>query len=100
MSVQAVSRIAALLALDADKLRDFLPNADGSDDNEENRADLVHLYRHQLDGGAADDGGSVAGSRTADTTETDLLLDGDMNAIYQYVAAHLPRPVNGDQTDG
>ena len=89
MSVQAVSRIAALLALDVDLARDFVPkfaddDYDQEDDlNEKNRADLAHLYRHQL---------------TED--ESQLIADGDMNQILLYIADHLERPVNGESTEG
>lgn len=79
MSVQALSRIAALLALDADQLRDYIPtfNDDDEDINEGNRAKLVEQYSSQLYG---DD-------------IKDLLAEGDFNAIYQYLADHLEKPV-------
>ena len=46
MSVQALSRIAALLALDAEMLNKYIPkiNDDGDDDNEGSRADLVAAF--------------------------------------------------------
>lgn len=85
MSVQAVSRIVALLALDAELLRDYVPkfaddDYDQEDDlNESNRAHLAHLYRHQLT-----------------SEESQLIADGDANANYQYIADHLEKPVNGE----
>lgn len=89
MSVQAVSRIAALLALDAELLRDYVPrfqedDYDCEEDlNEENRAHLVHLYRHQLT-----------------SEEGDLISAGDMNKVLEYIADHLEKPVNGESTQG
>ncbi len=89
MSVQAVSRIAALLALDADLLKDYVPKyADDDYDqdtdlNEANRAQLAHLYRNQLT-----------------QEESDLIAGGDANATSQYIAAHLDRPVNGGAAGG
>lgn len=89
MSVQAVSRIAALLALDAEQLRDYVPrfsedDLDGEEDlNEENRAHLAHLYRHQL---------------TAE--ESELIAAGDMNQTLAYIADHLEKPVNGESIEG
>ncbi len=89
MSVQAVSRIAALLALDAELTRDYVPKfADDDYDqdedlNEENRAHLAHLYRHQLT-----------------VEESQLIADGDMNANLQYIADHLEKPVNGEEPGG
>lgn len=83
MSVQAVSRIAALLALDADALRSFLPKEDdgGVDESEESRVYFVHHYRHQI------------------TEEEKAMLEGgDMIEIFEYIRAHLPKPVNGDQS--
>ena len=87
MSVQTVSRLAGLLALDADLLKDYMPkyaddDADQEDDqNEKNRADLAHLYRHQLTG-----------------EESELIKEGDMNRTFQYLADHLEKPVNGEST--
>ncbi len=99
MSVQAVSRIAALLALDAELLRDYVPkfaDPDADNDQEEdldydpdedlneaNRANLAHLYRHQL---------------TED--EGQLIADGDANEILRYIADHLEKPVNGESAGG
>ncbi len=89
MSVQAVSRIAALLALDAELLRDYVPkfkedDYDCEEDlNEENRARLAHLYRHQLL-----------------SEEGDLIAAGDMNKVLEYIAVHLEKPVNGESTQG
>ncbi len=89
MSVQAVSRIAALLALDAELLRDYVPKfADDDYDqdvdlNEANRANLAHLYRHQL---------------TAE--ESQLIADGDANQTLGYISIHLERPVNGEAAGG
>ncbi len=89
MSVQAVSRIAALLALDAELLRDYMPKfADDDYDQEEdlneaNRANLAHLYRHQLT-----------------SEEGELIADGDANQTLQYIADHLEKPVNGESAGG
>lgn len=86
MSVQALSRITALLALDADELRDYIPtfNDDDEDINEGHRAKLVEKYNSQLQGNEI----------------KDLLADGDFNAIYQYLAANLERPVpEGNEND-
>lgn len=89
MSVQAVSRIAALLALDAELLRDYVPkfkddDYDCEEDlNEEKRAYLAHLYRHQLT-----------------SEEGDLIAAGDMNKVLAYIADHLEKPVNGESTQG
>lgn len=87
MSVQAVSRLAALLTLDVDTLRDYVPRfADDDEDQEEdlneaNRAHLAYLWRNQL------------------TDEEQILVTaGDMNAILVYLAAGLERPVNGEST--
>ena len=85
MSVQTVSRIAVLLAADAKLLSTYLKNADGTDDNEEGRETLAHYYRHQLDEKAG---------------EPELIRSGDINAIFQYIQAHLPKPVNGEEPDG
>ena len=88
MSVQAVSRIAALLALDADLIKKYVPKYDDDDCdqeedlNEQNRARLAYLYRGQL----TDD-------------EKDLISAGDCNAIFQYLADHLEKPVNGESTE-
>ncbi|MEM8931247.1 MAG: hypothetical protein AAGE94_08725 [Acidobacteriota bacterium] len=89
MSVQAVSRIAALLALDVDMVRDYVPKyADDDYDqeedlNEEKRSYLAYLWRGQL---------------TED--EKALVADGDMNAVLQYLANHLEKPVNGERIHG
>ena len=89
MSVQAVSRIAALLALDAEELKNYVPkyaddDVDQEEDlNEENRSYFAYLYRNQL---------------TSD--ESQLIADGDMNATFEYIAAHLEKPVNGEHTGG
>ena len=87
MSVQAVSRIAALLALDADLIKEYMPvyedDEEEEDLNEENRAHLAHLYRHQLT-----------------DEEKDLISGGDLNAVFQYIADHLEKPVNGDSVTG
>ncbi len=87
MSLQALSRLAALLTLDADLIRDYVPryaddDFDQEDDlNESNRANLAHLWRNQL----TDD-------------EQQLIADGDMNAVVG-VLAGLERPVNGESTE-
>ncbi len=78
MSVQAVSRIAALLALDAEVLKQYLP-----EDNEEYRSDFAHLYRGQLTG-----------------QEKTMVAGGDVQEIFQYLADHLPKPVNGEDPEG
>lgn len=89
MSVQAVSRIAALLALDADLARDYVPkyaddDYDEEDDlNESNRADLANAYANQL---------------TSD--EITLIADGDMNATLQYLADHLEKPLGSEDAGG
>ena len=89
MSVQAVSRIAALLALDAEMARDYVPkyaddDYDQEDDlNETNRANLASSYSSQL---------------TSD--ESTLISDGDMNATLQYLADHLEKPVGGEDAGG
>jgi len=71
MSAQAVSRIAALLALNAEMVRDFLD----PDDGEENRVDLVSQYSNQLT-----------------EEEGELFVSGDMNAIFKYLGSKLERP--------
>ena len=55
---------------------------DGEDENEESRESFVHHYRHQLE-----------------ENEKEILLDGDMNEIFRYIEAHLPKPVNGERPD-
>ncbi len=88
MSVQALSRLAALLTLDADMVRDYVPkyadvDVDQDDDlNESKRAELAHLWRGQLE----DD-------------EQQLITAGDMNAILSCLAAKLEKPVNGESTE-
>ena len=83
MSVQAVSRIAALLALDADLARDYVPKyADDDYDQEEdlneaNRSSFASSYGSQL---------------TSD--ESELIADGDLNAVLQYLADHLEKPLD------
>ena len=85
MSVQAVSRIAALLALDADVLKKYVPKyADDDEDkeddlNEKYRARFAHLYRHQLT-----------------DNEIKLIEAGNLNRIFRYLANHLEKPVNGE----
>ena len=87
MSVQALSRLSALITLDVDMMRDFVPGyADGDKDqeedlNEEKRAYMAYLWRHQLT-----------------DAEQALVTAGDMNAILEYMAAGLERPVNGEST--
>jgi hypothetical protein len=88
MSVQAVSRIAALLALDAEQLKKYVP-AFAEDDydqetdlNEANRARFAYLYRHQLT-----------------DQEREMIAEGDMNATVRYIADHLEKPVNGESTE-
>ncbi len=91
MSVQTVSRIAALLALDADLVKDYVPkyaddDYDQEDDlNEQERADLAAAYGNDLT-----------------SEESDLIADGDMNATLNYLAEHLDgKPVDGeDPGDG
>ncbi len=84
MTVQAMSRLGALLALDAELLQSYILPADGEKDlNEAKRAELAHLYRHQL----TDDEGS-------------LIAQGDMNGIFAYIAERLEKPVNGEETGG
>ncbi len=88
MSVQALSRLAALLTLDVDLMRDYVPkyaddDYDQEDDlNESKRAHLAHLWRAQLT-----------------EAEKRLVADGDMNATLGYLAAGLERPVNGESVD-
>lgn len=88
MSVQTLSRIAAMLALDADMLRRYIPtfNSDEEDINEGHRAALVEAYGPQLYGDEI----------------KDLLAAGDLNRIYQYLASHLekPMPVGSEADDG
>lgn len=81
MSVQAMSRIGALLALDAELLKSYIRPAQGPDENEENRAYLAHLYRNQLT-----------------DEEGELITDGDLNEIFAYIAEHLEKPTNGEET--
>jgi hypothetical protein len=79
-----MSRIGALLALDAELLKSYIRPAEGEEDvNEENRAYLAHLYRNQLT-----------------DAEGELITDGDMNAIFAYIAEHLEKPTNGEDTGG
>jgi hypothetical protein len=73
MSVESVSRIAAILALDGDKLSSYM--------NEDTRSDLVSSWSSQLDG----------------NTERDLLESADWNRIYAYIGSQGPRPVGGDK---
>jgi len=88
MSVQAVSRIVALLALDAEQLKKYVPRYapddydQETDLNEESRSNLAYLYRHQL----TDD-------------ERELIAAGDLNATARYLADHLEKPVNGESTE-
>lgn len=81
MSVQALSRITAMLALDADMLRHYIPtfNEDDEDINEGRRADLVASYSSQLYGDEI----------------KDLLASGDFQRIFQYLADHLEKPMPG-----
>ncbi len=84
MSVQAMSRLGALLALDAEMLQSYiLPAAGAADVNEDYRANLAHLYRNQLT-----------------DAEGTLIEQGDMNKIFTYIAEHLEKPVNGEATGG
>lgn len=85
MSVQALSRIAALLALDAGQLRDYLPSFNDYDEdvNESRRAALVESY----------------GSQLQSQEIKDILASGDLNKVFLYLAAHLEKPMpGGDQT--
>ena len=87
MSVQALSRLAALLTLDVDLMRDYVPKyADDDFDREEDlnegeRARLAYLWRAQLT-----------------EEEQQLVSAGDMNEILGYLAAGLERPINGEST--
>ena len=76
MSAQAVSRIAALLALNAEMLRGFMDPEKG----EEYRVDLVDQYRNQLT-----------------DQEGDILVSGDMNGVFDYLQSKLDRPTGGDE---
>lgn len=78
MSAQAVSRITALLALNAEMLRDFMD----PDDGEENRVDLVSQYSNQLT-----------------EEEGELFVSGDMDAIFKYLGSKLERPTGGEEGD-
>ncbi len=88
MSAQAVSRITALLALNAEMLRNYLPQPeegieeeiDEVIDSEEYRVDLVEQYQNQLT-----------------EHEGELLVAGDMNAIFEYLRSKLDRPTGGDE---
>ncbi len=89
MSVQTVSRIAALLALDADMAKNYVPryaddDYDEEDDlNEQNRANLAASYNDLT------------------SEEVDLIADGDMNANLAYIATHLDgKPVDGEDPSG
>ena len=73
MSVESVSRIAAILALDHEKLSDFM--------NEDRRTDMVSDWRSQLDG----------------HEEIDLLQSADWNRIYEYIAPKGERPIGRDR---
>ncbi|MCG8461182.1 MAG: hypothetical protein MI919_33265 [Holophagales bacterium] len=89
MSVQALSRLAALLTLDVDLMRSYVPcyaedDYDQEEDlNEPQRASLAYLWRAQLTG-----------------EEQALVSAGDMNAILGYLAAGLERPINGESAKG
>ena len=86
MSVQTLSRITAMLALDADMLADYIPtyNDDDEDTNEANRAKLVESYNSQI----------------TDSGIKDLLAAGDFNEIFQYLASHLDKPIpEGEEND-
>lgn len=86
MSVQALSRITAMLALDAEMLQDFIPtfNEDGDDINEEKRAELVEAYSSQLFGNEI----------------KDLLAAGDLNAMFQFLSSNLDKTIpTGTETD-
>ena len=87
MSVQAVSRVAALLALDADEVKKYVPRFEDNDYdqevdlNESHRSYLAYLYRGQLT-----------------DHERQLIADGDLNKVFLYLADHLEKPVNGEST--
>lgn len=87
MSVQALSRLTALLTLDVDTMRDYVPKYADDDYDQENdlneskRARLAYLWRGQLT-----------------EEEQGLVTAGDVNAILAHLAIYLERPVNGEST--
>lgn len=89
MSVQAVSRIAALLALNADQLRKYVPKFEDDDFDQEN--DLNEAHRANF--------ATSYGPQLTDE-ERQLIADGDMNAVLRYLADHLEKPVDGESTGG
>jgi len=78
MSVEAMSRIAAILALDGGKLSAYM--------NEKTRPDVMSSWTHQLEE-----------SGDKDQDELGILESGDLNKVFRYIEAHLPRPTGGDQ---
>ena len=78
MSVEAISRIAAILALDGGKLSLYR--------NEETRSQVMMDWLPQLE--ESDD---------PDRDEVGILQSGDLNRVFGYIASHLPRPIGGDQ---
>lgn len=78
MAVENVSRIAALLAVDANALNDFL-------NSETARISFIEGYQKR---------GEI------DANEVATLSSGDMTEIFNYLNAHLPRPAGEDEDPG
>lgn len=78
MSVEAMSRIAAILALDGGKLSTYM--------NAETRASVISGWTAQLQE-----------SGDPDQDEVGILESGDLNRLFRYLESHLPRPTGGDE---
>jgi hypothetical protein len=78
MSVEAMSRIAAILALDGRKLSAYL--------DRKTRPKVMSEWLDQLEE-----------SNDADRDEIGILESGDLNRVFGYIASHLPKPIGGDE---
>lgn len=87
MSVQALSRIAALITLDVDTLRDYVPKY--ADDDYDQEEDLNESHRAHL-------ASTWSGQLTEE--EQTLVANGCMNAILLHLSIYLERPVDGEST--